>query len=294
MSDIGMAMADRFGLQLVTSGNDSKVDIVFLHGLRGDVVTTWSKDFMFWPGQLLPVDIPDARIYSFGYDSSITHTEVGNVTETKVNRVAGDLLTNLAEERSKTQTDDRPIIIVAHSLGGLVAARLFVHGERRRKDSNANSTTKYIRGIIFLGTPFRNSIVPGLPGSISNILQLVGVDTQEQTLGLLGVDFERLNELTSAFSSVLKERQGSKDPNDKIDAFFFYEALPTKIGSESIQIVEKESAQLPGCGDGIPVKADHGNICKFKSAKDDDYLIIISVMRKILMPPNAESSEVGS
>jgi hypothetical protein len=75
---------ERFGLRLIpphplVTGNtkeDVELDIVAVHGLGGDFCRTWTKKAdahlehdVFWLSQLLPVDLPGARVYSFGYDS---------------------------------------------------------------------------------------------------------------------------------------------------------------------------------------------------------------------------------
>ena len=50
----------------------SAVDIIFVHGLNGDIVGTWTHDNgTCWPKALLPQAIPSARIFSYGYDSQI-------------------------------------------------------------------------------------------------------------------------------------------------------------------------------------------------------------------------------
>jgi hypothetical protein len=38
------------------------VDIVFVHGLRGGRESTWKKEKVLWPQDLLPKDIKQARI----------------------------------------------------------------------------------------------------------------------------------------------------------------------------------------------------------------------------------------
>ena len=52
------------------------LDIVAVHGLGGDFFKTWTRtadahgeNDVIWLSQLLPIDLPGARVYSFGYDS---------------------------------------------------------------------------------------------------------------------------------------------------------------------------------------------------------------------------------
>jgi hypothetical protein len=46
--------------------------MVFVHGLGGDREATWTDHTgkVCWPSELLPYDIPQARILTFGYDTS--------------------------------------------------------------------------------------------------------------------------------------------------------------------------------------------------------------------------------
>ncbi|KAI3572864.1 Alpha/Beta hydrolase protein [Fusarium oxysporum f. sp. albedinis] len=283
-----------YGLMQVHDGENAKVDVVFLHGLRGDREKTWTEDGVLWPKDLLPQDIPESRIYLFGYDTGITHRDQSSVTKTEIHSDAEDFCAKLAAERSSTNTEDRPIIFIAHSLGGLVAAQILMHGEQGTEDSLTKSITKNLRGMIFLGTPFRGSSAAKPAEIARRILEFVGIDTQQHTLKLLGVDSDRLNELTRAFPNVLNKRRTSKDPKDRIEAFFFYETLKTGWGRRSIQIVETDSAQLPGCGDAAPIRADHVGICKFKTAKDEGYSVIVAAIRKVMLPPDAAPFQPGT
>jgi hypothetical protein len=44
--------------------SDSHFSIVFVHGLNGDRLATWTKDKICWPRDLLKVDMPNSRIMS--------------------------------------------------------------------------------------------------------------------------------------------------------------------------------------------------------------------------------------
>ncbi|KAH7186793.1 hypothetical protein DER44DRAFT_834410 [Fusarium oxysporum] len=286
-----------YGLMQVHDGGNAKVEDAASSSCMGCEGTErkLGQDGVLWPKDLLPQDIPESRIYLFGYDTGIIHRDQSSVTKTEIHSDAEDFCAKLAAERSSTNTqEDRPIIFIAHSLGGLVAAQILIHGEQGTEDSLTKSITKSLREMIFLGAPFRGSSAAKPAEIARRILELVGFDTQQHALKLLGVDSDRLNELTRAFPNVLNKRRTSKDPKDRIEAFFFYETLKTGWGRRSIQNVETDSAQLPGCGDAAPIRADHVGICKFKTAKDEGYSVIVAAIRKVMLPPDAASFQPGT
>ncbi|KAF4464586.1 ribonuclease p mrp [Fusarium albosuccineum] len=291
-----------YGLREVHSGEDAKVDIIFLHGLRGEIEQTWTKDGVFWPKDLLPSDVPESRIFVFGYDANILSHDQSGATKTEIHSDAEDICAKLAAKRLETNTvsdseiltagqSDRPIIFVAHSLGGLIAAQALVHGERRTGNSNATSVTKHLRGMIFLGTPFRGSSIAKLAEIARRVLDFFKVDTQQHTLKLLGVNSERLDELLKAFSDILYKRRQSAKSEDQLEVFFFYETLRTWVGVRSIQIVEAESAFLPGCGEASPIRADHIGICKFNAIEDEGYGVVVAAIRKVMLPTDTAPSQ---
>lgn len=65
---------------------------------------TWTKDGVLWPKNLLPKDVPESRIFLFGYDSSITQQNQSTITKTEIHSDADDLCAKLAAERSSTKT----------------------------------------------------------------------------------------------------------------------------------------------------------------------------------------------
>ena len=97
--------------------------ICLVHGLGGGRVSTWKKDEVFWPYNLLARDIPDARIITWGYDADVAHF-VSPVSTNRVKDNAKSLSSALNGLRSSPETSTRPLILIAHSLGGIICAQV--------------------------------------------------------------------------------------------------------------------------------------------------------------------------
>jgi protein SERAC1 len=54
--------------------------IVFVHGLRGGRESTWTKEGVVWPKEILLKDVVKSRILSFGYNSGVVHSNTAEVT----------------------------------------------------------------------------------------------------------------------------------------------------------------------------------------------------------------------
>ncbi|KAF2872260.1 hypothetical protein BDV95DRAFT_379284 [Massariosphaeria phaeospora] len=76
-----------YGLELLYDGTDCQdgmgVDIVAIHGLNGNAYTTWkSKNGILWLRDLLPQDLPGARIYTYGYPAEVLFSKsVGDIID---------------------------------------------------------------------------------------------------------------------------------------------------------------------------------------------------------------------
>ena len=127
---------------------------------------------------LLPKDVPNARIMTFGYSTRLFATQNSNTSKLsqmwKRSRSSSDLKTlqnipqalylqsnALLEELAKHRADrasNRPIIFIAHSLGGLIVKGALVQssasvGERSHYKAIELSTA----GALFFGTPHHGS-----------------------------------------------------------------------------------------------------------------------------------------
>jgi pimeloyl-ACP methyl ester carboxylesterase len=120
---------DPVGLQVLHQPDAPHVvDIIFVHGLGGGSRTTWTQhqdpEFL-WPLKFLPheSEINEARISTFGY-----HTDLKKAS---IFELAKALLVDLkhAEDAITKQPlaiGKRPIIFVAHSLGGLIVKEVII------------------------------------------------------------------------------------------------------------------------------------------------------------------------
>ena len=86
---------------------------MFLHGLGGGREKTWTAHGAFepWPKALLPVELPTARIITFGYDAHVAGWQGGGLSN-EIGNTALDLLTALATYR---KSDDE---VGAHATCG--------------------------------------------------------------------------------------------------------------------------------------------------------------------------------
>ncbi|KAL8870709.1 MAG: hypothetical protein Q9174_003308 [Haloplaca sp. 1 TL-2023] len=264
------------------------VDIVFIHGLGGDSKRTWTVGDCCWPLDLLPKDITKARVFSFGYPANIT-SFWGPPSKTDIGDHADSLRWALLDER--LDCSNRPIIFVAHSLGGLVCAEAILRA-KQTADGDMATIADTTHGIAFLGTPHRGSNEAKWAEVGRKIYALMG-DTNNTLLKEMSQGSGRLVKIGHDFPFWL--RQQSEQARQKVSVVCFFEALDTKaIGG---RVVTKEEATLEGGYETIEIEENHEGMCKCKDRNDPVYKVIIGVLRiwvknleEIIM---RESSQAG-
>lgn len=184
------------------------LSIVFIHGLEGDRELTWTFGGANnpWPESLLPVELPDCRLLTFGYDA----TYIGQHGQVSMNRLrhhAMNLLNTLGQYRERDDTDDRPIIFVAHCLGGLVCKEALVKA-RNSQESRFQKVSSAARGVAFLGTPHRGSDVdPWLDALAWSLKDRQTLDVNREITEVLRPDSEVLFLIESDFASMIRRDQ---------------------------------------------------------------------------------------
>jgi hypothetical protein len=98
--------------------SNERISIVLVPGLGGHVEKTWQSrnDETLWPRDLLPSQIPDARVLGFNYNTTLKRS-AGNLG---IRDHARGLQMRLSEDREDEVDKSRPLVFVGHSLGGLI------------------------------------------------------------------------------------------------------------------------------------------------------------------------------
>ncbi|PNP85063.1 hypothetical protein FNYG_01588 [Fusarium nygamai] len=121
----GWAVEDNFnGITILYEGLDAKFDICAVHGQGGNAMDTWTADNgQMWLRDLLPEHekFKNSRIMTFGYDSDVTDRS----TVMELENWAETLLRSLNEVRTGGEEKTRPLLLVSHSLGGLVVRKVY-------------------------------------------------------------------------------------------------------------------------------------------------------------------------
>ena len=286
-------------------GADKKewvADIVFVHGL-GDTwhECWWNEDnpfsleniWPYWIGEDLDKEGTSARVWSLAYDACpITKTGV------KIGGLASRLpfipalpvnwdgvsmpLIDTAKEASSVlegKVGSKPIVFVAHSLGGLVVKQMIwqwnIDDRDRKRDINRNK-----RGVLFFATPHRGA---NLAKMIDNVASATGA-TSQLVRDLKANDSYLIN-LDGNFM-----RQYA---NLGLLTQVRYETQPMQIGPLSSLAVEPMSATLaPVSLDDIPVALNHIQICKFPR-RDSGYASSLAFIKKCLAEEQNKSQLTG-
>ncbi|KAJ5903949.1 hypothetical protein N7504_006332 [Penicillium tannophilum] len=256
-----------YGLDVIYDPEFASVDIVFVHGLTGNRESTWTdkKSRIFWPKQLLPRDLPTARVWTFGYDADI----IGALKTASSNTLRDhgkSLMHDLSLARLRQKSNRRPLIFVAHSLGGLVTEQTLVCA-RESPHQHHKDLLESTFAITFMGTPHVGSAQANWATPLTRLARVLR-RTNSEIVQVLEPGSEMLANLQQGFHTMLEDYRRNHDKT--IEMFCFYEELAvTGIG----KIVEDHSAILSGCSNRS-IHADHMGMTKFGGNRDPGYVAV--------------------
>ena len=168
-------------LDPIVEPQDPDVDIVFVHGLNpkgseAHARQTWTDgEGVFWPSDLLPKELPSARILLFSYNSSI----LSNASTAHLASHAAMLCGRLSDSRLKKEEVHRPLLFVAHSLGGLLVKQALVEAVLNPKYRCLKASTQ---ALVFFATPHRGGEGAGVAETIANVYSALSGDPRNTLL----------------------------------------------------------------------------------------------------------------
>ncbi|OBS24987.1 hypothetical protein FPOA_05523 [Fusarium poae] len=281
-----------------SSDKKTDMDIVFVSGLGAHPVTSFKHaDTNFnWVSDEdgIAREFQNARILLYHSESSWT----GAI---KVKQFLGNLAQTLLEGLKVKRENSalvRPITFIGHSMGGLVIAKAVCIAASR--PDLFPGMFENIAGCAFFGTPFKGAEAASLACMLSHVGEMLShvgdkgsASTASKLLELMRPDDEYLNELRKEFIRL------SIKTDPKIQLYGFYEQHPTTIKDLSGmpqflqalniplpkkvgEFVTRESAVLDGVMETMGLSANHRDLVKFKSSKDDQYMLVRGPLRRLI------------
>jgi protein SERAC1 len=241
---------------------DASVDVCFVHGLTGNRDSTWTAHGQSkpWPETLLPPKLVKARILTYGYDAYIVRKSVA--ASNRLIDHSTNLLNDLTTDRVNNNASSRPIIFVAHSLGGLVCKEALLRS-RNNPEAHLKNIFNCTKGIIFMGTPHTGSWMADwakMPASAFGIVK----STNKSLLKILETDDQFLESIQVEFLAMIRDL---REENRRLEVTCFFEELPLPVVGK---VVPKDSATFAGYNP-ISIHADHCNMVKFASADENGF-----------------------
>ncbi|KAL6831944.1 hypothetical protein V8C40DRAFT_263226 [Trichoderma camerunense] len=267
---------DFFGLTpLADPLQNTLVDIIAVTGLAGHAFGSWKskKKPDMWLRDFLPASIPNARVLTYGYNTKLP----GSRSKSSILELSRKLLESIKTARDEN-TKHRPLILIGHSLGGLVVKHALVQASEGSEDDLAVFRSCY--AILLFAVPNR-----GLDNL--SLKSMVKGQPNEDLVRDLGVNSPFLNHLHESFN-----KRFTLD--SEIICVYETKTTPTvewnsdtksweRTGPE-VMMVPQNSAIYAGPNeksyDQLPIEADHSEIVKFSDASNSDYIIIQSRIAK--------------
>jgi hypothetical protein len=103
-----------------------------------------------WLRDSLPSDLPGARVMLYGYDTELHNSHTFQDLEALASTFRLDLQALTMRDFSNAEPLTKPLVFVAHSLGGLVVKEAII---QMKRDKNHQALLDSIYGALFFGVP---------------------------------------------------------------------------------------------------------------------------------------------
>ncbi|KAK8138051.1 hypothetical protein PG984_001431 [Apiospora sp. TS-2023a] len=268
----GDASATGAGPMVLHNGiepGEEGIDIIFVHGLNGHRVGSWTKDSVCWPRELLGSDVPHARIISWGYPSILGE---GNDMFVDLGEA---LLVDLSRIR---EAIFRPIFFVAHGIGGIIVKEALTTAAMSRIYGSHNDLGDIYpktRGIIFLGTPHQRTGKRSLGECVALTAQISLRSPNDPLLRSLAGNSEYFENQHGTFQMISRDIR--------------IVCMREQFTTGSTRIVPKDSASFEGFSvTRDDMSTSHMGLARFSNRDELGYRQIVSHLTRLSAGPTQE------
>lgn len=265
-----------YGIEEWIKCDDAVVDLCFIHGLTGNRNSTWTAPGQSepWPKALLPGELPSlkVRIITYGYDAYVF--QWGHASSNQLTDHGTNFLQKVTENREKNNATERPLIIIAHSLGGLVSKQAILRS-RDSPESHLRNLYDKIHGIIFMGTPHTGSWMADwgkIPADVFGIFK----SANTTLLRVLQTDDELLLSLNESFLHPLRNIREDPERRKQLNVICFFEEL----GYPKVEHIVSKSSATFASDSPISIHANHSAMTKFSTPRDDGFESVCGNLRR--------------
>ncbi|KAF4627618.1 hypothetical protein G7Y89_g10540 [Cudoniella acicularis] len=293
------------GLSVLVNPSRPSLDIVFVHGFTGHPERTWSQKrgasdgqfendedgerpskfrkllgnrirrSIYWPRDLLPINIPNARILTYGYDTNIRHRASSAINKSTVYDIAWNFLVSL--EAARCAETSRPLLFIAHSLGGIIVKEALRRSRGcETHQSHLHSIYEFSSGIVFFGTPHSGADPRGLVLHIfEQVIRGMGFNVNDQIVNALLPSAERLKELRDEFGPMARQRNWT--------IYSFQEQYGVMaLGGKKVVDDTASCLNDPTIEVTQHIASNHMEMCRFSGPNDIEYAKVVGAINRIL------------
>ncbi len=265
-------------LHSISKPDGAKADVVFIHGLDGDSFSTWQHDpknqedsWPFW----LAEELQDVAVHCLSY-AAAPHVWLG--PSMPLAETAENLLAVLLSEK---KIGDQPLILVGHSMGGLVIKQILRKTQDRKGIASWQEIGAATKAVVFLGTPHRGA---KLATYLERIGQHFGITHAVDDLARHGQLLIELNDWYGA---------NAKSMGIETHCFYETEGAGGVYLPNGVLIVEKDSGDIdvPDIP-SYPVTVDHIAIAKPVDRDDFRHGYLIRVVESAIAEPPSDLFDI--
>ena len=202
---------------------------------------------------------------TWGYDVQIEELSAAT-SQASILHHSENLLSDLVMLRKSDAAKLKPLIFIAHSLGGIVVKdALSLSGH---ENTVINAVLPATIGVMFLGTPHRGSRAASLGKKVFEVSKFFFKKPNLQVLRGLETNSETLERISRSFGQILS--------TGRIKVHSFQEELPT----HGIMVVSSASSTIGYLHETRgSLHANHRNLARFSSMEDIKFQRVVSVLQ---------------